>query len=41
MHIVDLDRSCFLVKFGNNQDYFKALTGGPWIILDRYLIIHP
>ncbi|CAN1126591.1 hypothetical protein LINPERHAP2_LOCUS3510 [Linum perenne] len=28
LHIVDLDRSCFLVKFGNDQDYFKALTGG-------------
>ncbi|CAN1149267.1 hypothetical protein LINPERHAP2_LOCUS16925 [Linum perenne] len=20
--------------------YLKALTGGPWIVLDRYLIIH-
>ncbi|CAN1787164.1 hypothetical protein LINPERHAP1_LOCUS17527 [Linum perenne] len=40
LHIVDLDRTCFLVKFGNDQDYFKALTGGPWIIFDRYLIVH-
>ncbi|CAN1836287.1 hypothetical protein LINPERHAP1_LOCUS34715 [Linum perenne] len=40
MHIVDLDKSCFLVKFVNEQDYFKTLTGGPWIILDRYLIVH-
>ncbi|CAN1141825.1 hypothetical protein LINPERHAP2_LOCUS12708 [Linum perenne] len=32
MHIVDLDRSCFLVKFTCEQDYFKALTGGPWQI---------
>ncbi|CAN1170989.1 hypothetical protein LINPERHAP2_LOCUS29303 [Linum perenne] len=32
LHIVDLDRNCFLVKFANEQDYFKALTGGPWKI---------
>ncbi|CAN1122463.1 hypothetical protein LINPERHAP1_LOCUS6649 [Linum perenne] len=40
MHIVDLDRNCFLVKFANEQDYFKALTGGPWMLLDHYLIVH-
>ncbi|CAN1217695.1 hypothetical protein LINPERPRIM_LOCUS1093 [Linum perenne] len=22
------------------QDYFKALTGGPWMILDHYLIVN-
>ncbi|CAN1279585.1 hypothetical protein LINPERPRIM_LOCUS17072 [Linum perenne] len=41
MHVVDLDRSCFLVKFANMQDYFKALTDGPWLIFDHYLIVHP
>ncbi|CAN1855899.1 hypothetical protein LINPERHAP1_LOCUS41896, partial [Linum perenne] len=30
MHIVDIDRDCFLVKFSCEQDYFKALTAGPW-----------
>ncbi|CAN1835838.1 hypothetical protein LINPERHAP1_LOCUS34552 [Linum perenne] len=40
LHIVDLDRSCFLVKFSLEQDYFKALTGGPWVLLDHYLIVH-
>ncbi|CAN1132958.1 hypothetical protein LINPERHAP2_LOCUS7365 [Linum perenne] len=29
MHIVDLDRNCFMIKFSIEQDYFKALTGGP------------
>ncbi|CAN1152494.1 hypothetical protein LINPERHAP2_LOCUS18778 [Linum perenne] len=29
-----------MVKFANDQDYFKALTGGPWMILDHYLIVH-
>ncbi|CAN1829883.1 hypothetical protein LINPERHAP1_LOCUS32682 [Linum perenne] len=40
IHIVDLDKNCFLVKFALEQDYFKALTGGPWTILDHYLAIH-
>ncbi|CAN1189277.1 hypothetical protein LINPERHAP2_LOCUS39801 [Linum perenne] len=40
LHIVDLDRNCFLVKFAQEQDYFKALTGGPWMLLDHYLIVH-
>ncbi|CAN1146931.1 hypothetical protein LINPERHAP2_LOCUS15566 [Linum perenne] len=39
MHIVDLDKSCFLVKFSVEQDYFKALTGGPWILLDHYRMV--
>ncbi|CAN1725724.1 hypothetical protein LINPERHAP1_LOCUS213 [Linum perenne] len=29
-----------MVKFANDQDYFKALTGGPWMFLDHYLIVH-
>ncbi|CAN1188861.1 hypothetical protein LINPERHAP2_LOCUS39581 [Linum perenne] len=40
LHIMDLDRNCFMVKFDNEQDYFKALTDGPWIILDHYLFVH-
>ncbi|CAN1138426.1 hypothetical protein LINPERHAP2_LOCUS10678, partial [Linum perenne] len=40
LHIVDLDKSCFLVKFSVEQDYFKALTGGPWILLDHSLVVH-
>ncbi|CAN1332712.1 hypothetical protein LINPERPRIM_LOCUS35828, partial [Linum perenne] len=41
LHIVDLDKSCFLVKFSIEQDYFKALTGGgAWILLDHYLVVH-
>ncbi|CAN1775312.1 hypothetical protein LINPERHAP1_LOCUS13284 [Linum perenne] len=40
MHIVDLDKSCFLIMFSIEQDYYKALTGGPWILLDHYLVVH-
>ncbi|CAN1170302.1 hypothetical protein LINPERPRIM_LOCUS321 [Linum perenne] len=40
MHIIDLDKGCFMVKFADEQDYFKDLTGGPWLILDHYLVVH-
>ncbi|CAN1336798.1 hypothetical protein LINPERPRIM_LOCUS37313 [Linum perenne] len=40
LHIMDLEKNCFMVKFANDQDYFKALTGGPWMILDHYLVVH-
>ncbi|CAN1138934.1 hypothetical protein LINPERHAP2_LOCUS10965, partial [Linum perenne] len=39
MQIIDLDKDCFLVKFGAEHDYYHALTGGPWLILEHYLIV--
>ncbi|CAN1848774.1 hypothetical protein LINPERHAP1_LOCUS39061 [Linum perenne] len=39
MHVVDIDKDCFIVKFSNEADYFKALTAGPWMILEHYLIV--
>ncbi|CAL1358517.1 unnamed protein product [Linum trigynum] len=38
---MDLNNETFLVTFSNDQDYLKALTGGPWEILDHYLVVHP
>ncbi|CAL1392981.1 unnamed protein product [Linum trigynum] len=38
---MDLNNETFLVTFSNDQDYLKALTGGPWDILDHYLVVHP
>ncbi|CAI0436048.1 unnamed protein product [Linum tenue] len=37
---MDLNNETFLVTFNNDQDYLNALTGGPWVILDHYLIVH-
>ncbi|CAL1410739.1 unnamed protein product [Linum trigynum] len=37
---MDLNNDTFLVTFGDEQDYLWALTGGPWVILDHYLIVH-
>ncbi|CAN1149277.1 hypothetical protein LINPERHAP2_LOCUS16931 [Linum perenne] len=39
MHMIDVDMDCFLVRFGADKDYLKALTGGPWMILDHYLMV--
>ncbi|CAL1355069.1 unnamed protein product [Linum trigynum] len=40
MEVMDLDHDCFLVKLSNDQDYFRALTDGPWVIFDHYLVVH-
>ncbi|CAL1395202.1 unnamed protein product [Linum trigynum] len=39
MEVRDLDEDCYLVKLNNDQDYFKALTDGPWVIFDHYLVV--
>ncbi|CAL1370524.1 unnamed protein product [Linum trigynum] len=40
LEILDLNNDTFLATFGNDQDYLKALTGGPWVVLDHYLVVH-
>ncbi|CAL1405409.1 unnamed protein product [Linum trigynum] len=40
LEILDLSNDTFLTTFGNDQDYLRALTGGPWVILDHYLVVH-
>ncbi|CAL1374354.1 unnamed protein product [Linum trigynum] len=40
LDILDLDDRTFLVTFHNDQDFLHALTGGPWTILDHYLVVH-
>ncbi|CAN0856754.1 hypothetical protein LINGRAHAP2_LOCUS6578 [Linum grandiflorum] len=37
--MVDLESEVFLAIFEDSSDYFHALTGGPWIILDHYLAV--
>ncbi|CAN0925666.1 hypothetical protein LINGRAHAP2_LOCUS34889 [Linum grandiflorum] len=38
--MVDLYNEIFLASFENPMDYDIALTGGPWMILDHYLVVH-
>ncbi|CAL1384037.1 unnamed protein product [Linum trigynum] len=40
LEILDLNNDTFLATFGDDQDYLRALTGGPWVILDHYLVVH-
>ncbi|XP_019183629.1 PREDICTED: uncharacterized protein LOC109178450 [Ipomoea nil] len=37
--LVALDNDYFLVKFGSTEDLEFAKFGGPWMILDHYLIV--
>ncbi|CAN1815404.1 Putative ribonuclease H protein At1g65750 [Linum perenne] len=39
MQVIDVDMNCYLVRFGEEKDYFNALTGGPWMIFDHYLVV--
>ncbi|CAL1413223.1 unnamed protein product [Linum trigynum] len=39
MEVFAMDKDFFLVKLGNDQDYFKALSDGPWVIFDHYLVV--
>ncbi|CAL1353575.1 unnamed protein product [Linum trigynum] len=38
MEIMALGQECFLIKLSNDADYFRALTEGPWVIFDHYLV---
>ncbi|KAJ4849619.1 hypothetical protein Tsubulata_044565 [Turnera subulata] len=39
--VIDLDHNYFLVRLADGSDYLRALTGGPWVILDHYLTVEP
>ncbi|KAL8167498.1 hypothetical protein V2J09_008997 [Rumex salicifolius] len=39
MFVVDLPRQFFMVRFEDEQDYFTALTGGPWKVFGSYLLV--
>ncbi|KAJ4823081.1 hypothetical protein Tsubulata_009607 [Turnera subulata] len=41
MLVLDLDLNYYLVRLADNYDYIRALTGGPWVILDHYLTVEP
>ncbi|KAJ4826878.1 hypothetical protein Tsubulata_026210 [Turnera subulata] len=38
---IDLDHNYFFVKLSDESDYLRALTGGPWVIMDHYLTVEP
>lgn len=39
LEVIDLGKNVFLFRFTQVDDYERALFGGPWFILDHYLMI--
>lgn len=39
MDLVALENEYFLVRFSSKKDYEYAKLGGPWMILDHYLVV--
>ncbi|XP_010423120.1 PREDICTED: uncharacterized protein LOC104708268 [Camelina sativa] len=39
LHVMDLPRQFFLVRFGSEVEYLAALTGGPWRVFGSYLMV--
>ncbi|KAL4285073.1 hypothetical protein GQ457_16G011210 [Hibiscus cannabinus] len=41
LQLIDLENDYFLVKFSNEMDFAKVLTGGPWTVYGSYLTVQP
>ena len=39
MHVMDLPRHFFMVRFEEEDEYLSALTGGPWRVFGSYLMV--
>ncbi|XP_023638089.1 uncharacterized protein LOC17885862 [Capsella rubella] len=39
MHVTDLPRQFFMVRFDMEEEYMEALTGGPWKVFGSYLMV--
>ncbi|CAL1379425.1 unnamed protein product [Linum trigynum] len=39
MEVKDLDHDYFLVNLDSEQDYYRVLTDGPWVIYDHYQVV--
>ena len=39
MHVMDLPRHFFMVRFEKEEEYLTALTGGPWRAFGSYLMV--
>ncbi|XP_028760838.1 uncharacterized protein LOC114719495 [Neltuma alba] len=41
INLINIGYGFFVVKLSNREDYFNALTGGPWMLYDHYLTVRP
>lgn len=39
MDLIAMENNYFLVKFHSVEDYEHAQLGGPWMIMDHYLLV--
>ncbi|XP_028755171.1 uncharacterized protein LOC114714596 [Neltuma alba] len=39
INLINIGYGYLVVKLSNREDYFNALTGGPWMIYDHYLTV--
>ncbi|KAK4260659.1 hypothetical protein QN277_003745 [Acacia crassicarpa] len=39
--LINVGNGFFVVKLTNKEDYMNALTGGPWMLFDHYLMVRP
>ncbi|KAI9117005.1 hypothetical protein K1719_012004 [Acacia pycnantha] len=40
-HLVDMEGGFYCATFDLEEDYYKVLTGGPWMVYGAYLTIQP
>ncbi|XP_056696946.1 uncharacterized protein [Spinacia oleracea] len=41
LEVIDIGKQVYLFKFTQTDDYERGLFGGPWFIMDHYLMITP
>ncbi|KAL4324061.1 hypothetical protein GQ457_11G028370 [Hibiscus cannabinus] len=41
LQLIDMENEYFLVRFANEEEFVKVLSGGPWIVYDSYLTVQP
>lgn len=41
LEVIDIGKIVYLFRFSQSDDYERVLLGGPWFILDHYLMLTP
>ncbi|KAL8161736.1 LOW QUALITY PROTEIN: hypothetical protein V2J09_013225 [Rumex salicifolius] len=41
MRVIDLPNGYYIIKFSDESDYMGVLTGRPWTVFGRYVVIKP
>ncbi|KAL4310070.1 hypothetical protein GQ457_01G015050 [Hibiscus cannabinus] len=41
LQLIDMDNEYILVRFANEEDFIKVLSGGSWVVYGSYLTVQP